>query len=252
VKKYSTLIFDAFDTVVHINLSRLPACQVHGTEIRTTAPAVHVEFERRFGHLPFEVFFDAFTKSHKEVSETRRNGLREVQNPERFRMMLRHLGMKAEGVGYETLEALSRAHMNELQKTFEVRQETFEFLEWAASRFRRAMISNFDYSPALYSSLENFGIRSVFEKITVSADIGWRKPHPVLFEKTLEDMGVKASDALFIGDQLYVDVHGALNAGMDVVWIETESQDWIPAVRPEPSYTVKSIIELIDLLEKTS
>lgn len=166
--------------------------------------------------------------------------------------MLGKLGVDAGGLGLEALEAFSLAHMTELQKTFEVRPETFDFLDWAAGRFRRAMISNFDYSPTLFSSLEHFGIRSAFEKITVSADIGWRKPHPILFERTLEEMGIQASDALFIGDQLYVDVHGALNAGMDVVWLETETQDWMPPERPEPTYTVRSIIEVIDLLEKTS
>jgi hypothetical protein len=41
---------------------------------------------------------------------------------------------------------------------------------------------------------------------------------------------------------------------MDVVWIETERQDWLPPeVRvPEckPTYTVRVISDLIDLLEK--
>jgi FMN phosphatase YigB (HAD superfamily) len=53
---------------------------------------------------------------------------------------------------------------------------------------------------------------------------------------------------------LYVDVYGALKCGMHVVWIETERQDWLP---PEvqlpawkPTYTVRVISELIDLLEK--
>ncbi|MBI4473934.1 MAG: HAD-IA family hydrolase, partial [Acidobacteria bacterium] len=112
--------------------------------------------------------------------------------------------------------------------------------------------SNFDYPPALFSSLESFGIRSAFEKITVSADIGWRKPHPILFRRTLEDMGVDASAALFIGDQLYVDVYGALNAGLDVVWLETETQDWVPDQPPKPTYTVRSIMDIVQLLEETS
>jgi HAD superfamily hydrolase (TIGR01549 family) len=249
VKDYSTLIFDAFDTVVHINLAKLPACEVRGKAVRSTAPVVHAEFRRHFGEVPFEVFYDALVQSHKEVSEVRRAQMVEIRSQERFRIMLRCLGVDADAVSPETLERFSRAHMDELRRTFEVRPETFEFLEWAASRYRRAMISNFDYSPALYQSLEDFGIRSAFEKITVSADIGWRKPHPVLFEQTLAEMGIQASDALFIGDQLYVDVHGALNAGLDVVWLETETQDWMPDERPQPTHSVRSIIDIIDLLE---
>ena len=66
-------------------------------------------------------------------------------------------------------------------------------------------------------------------------------------------MGIRPAEALFFGDQLYVDVYGALNSGMDVVWIETETQDWRP---PEvqlsackPTFTVRLISEIIELLE---
>jgi len=116
------------------------------------------------------------------------------------------------------------------------------------------MVSNFAYSPTLHESLDHFGIRSAFETVVVSAEVGWCKPHRIIFDHTLEKMRIRPDEALFIGDQLYVDVYGALKCGMHVVWIETERQDWLP---PEvqlpawkPTYTVRVISELIDLLEK--
>ena len=63
-------------------------------------------------------------------------------------------------------------------------------------------------------------------------------------------MKIRPSEALFIGDQLYVDVYGARKAGMDVVWLETERQDWAVPELVEPTYKARSIIEVIDLLEK--
>jgi FMN phosphatase YigB (HAD superfamily) len=66
-------------------------------------------------------------------------------------------------------------------------------------------------------------------------------------------MSIGPAEALFIGDQLYVDVYGALNSGMHVAWIETERQDWLvpqaqlPAFKP--TYTLGGISELIPLLE---
>jgi len=45
-----------------------------------------------------------------------------------------------------------------------------------------------------------------------------------------------------------------LKSGMDVAWIETKHQDWLPpeAQPPmcEPTYTVRIISEIIELLEK--
>ncbi len=248
--KYSTLIFDAFDTVVHINRDRLPACRVNGTSIRTTAPAIHEVYTKHFGKLDFDVFYDAFSQSFAQVSEIRRTEHREIRSQERFRLLLRVLGQEADQVPSEVLDSLTIAHMDQLQESFEVRPETLEVLDWAGSRFRRAMISNFDYAPALHKALERFGIRSAFESVIVSVDVGWRKPSRIIFDRAFEGLGILPSEALFIGDQLYVDVYGAVNAGMDVVWIETEHQDWLVPKLPEPTYKVRSIHEVIHLLEK--
>lgn len=250
---YTTLIFDAFDTVVHINLSKLPPCQVNGKLVHTTAPAVHEAYIRHFGKLDFDVFYNAFSQSFAKVREFRRTELREIRSQERFRELLRVLGHQADCVEPAVLNAFTLAHMDLLQGTFEVRPETLQVLKWAQSRFRRAMISNFDYAPALHAALDRFGIRQVFETVVVSDEVGWRKPHAIIFQQTLEQMGIRPSEALFIGDQLYVDVYGAINAGMDVVWIETEQQDYeIDARLPEPTYKVGSIKGVIDLLEKTT
>jgi putative hydrolase of the HAD superfamily len=114
------------------------------------------------------------------------------------------------------------------------------------------MISNFGHAPTLYDALDRFGIRSAFEAVMVSVEVGWCKPHRLIFERTCEHMRIRPSEALFVGDQLYLDVYGALNAGMDVAWIETRWQEWLlpDAFRPEATYKVRSILELINLLEK--
>jgi HAD superfamily hydrolase (TIGR01549 family) len=152
------------------------------------------------------------------------------------------------------VEKITKAHMRQLQGSFEVRDEVIRVLDWAKGRYRTAMISNFAYAPALYESLDNFGIRSAFETIVVSAEVGWCKPHRIIFDHTFQKMGIRPSEALFIGDQLYVDVYGALNCGMHVAWIETERQDWSPPevqlLTCKPTYTFRVISELIELLEK--
>ena len=167
-------------------------------------------------------------------------------------MMLELLGHASAELSGDPVEKITKAHMRQLQESFEVRPEALQVLDWAPARYRMAMISNFAYAPALYESLDHFGIRSAFETVVVSAEVGWCKPHRIIFDHTFEKMGIHPKEALFIGDQLYVDVYGALNSGMEVVWIETETQDWLP---PEvqlpacrPTYTVRVISELIDLL----
>src|SRR5437870_8317467 len=251
---YTTLIFDAFDTVVHINESKLPTYRIDGKVVPTTAPAAHDAYTQLFSKLDFDVFYAAFSQSYTHVTTRRRADLREIPSPERFKIMLDLLGHPAADITDEVIEIITKAHMAQLQEAFEVRPETVEVLEWSKARYRTAMISNFAYAPTLYDALDRFGIRSAFETIIVSAEIGWCKPHRVIFEQTFDRMGIRPSDALFIGDQIYIDVYGSLSCGMDVVWIQTERQDWSP---PEvaihtcrPTYTVRSISELIRLLEE--
>jgi putative hydrolase of the HAD superfamily len=254
--KYTTLIFDAFDTVVHINESKLPVYPADGKSVPTTAPAAHAAYVSLFGKQDFDVFYDAFSQSFRQVTTRRRADLKEILSQERFKIMLQLLGHHENEITDEAVETITKAHMAQLQEAFEVRPEVLKVLDWAKTRYRTAMISNFAYAPALYESLDHFGIRSAFETIIVSAEVGWCKPHRIIFDCAFEKMGIRPSEALFMGDQLYIDVYGALNAGMDVVWIETERQDWLP---PEvqvptckPTYTVRLISEVIDLLEKKS
>ena len=248
--EYTTLIFDAFDTVVHINRAKLPTCTINGKPIQTTAPAVHAAYTGHFGKLDFDVFYNAFSQSFLQVSDIRRNEHREIRSQERFRVLLGILGHDTRRVEPDVLDNLTETHMNRLQESFEVRPETLEVLEWAGRRFRRAMISNFDYAPALHKALDRFGIRSAFESVVVSVEVGWRKPHRIIFERSFNELGIRPSEALFIGDQLYLDVYGAIRAGMDVVWLESEHQDCLGPEIPEPTYKVRSIGEVIGLLEK--
>ena len=250
---YTTLIFDAFDTVIHINTSKLPVIRIDGQETPTTATAVYDAYRGLFGEIDFDVFYRAFSQSFSRATALRRVDLKEILSQERFKMMLDLLGHPQDEVTDAAVEKITRAHMRQLQQSFEVRPETLQVLDWAKSRYRTAMISNFAYAPALHESLDHFGIRSAFETVVVSAEVGWCKPHRIIFDHAFEKMGIRPAEALFVGDQLYIDVYGALNCGMHVAWLETKQQDWAPPDVPistlKPTYTVRIISEIINLLD---
>ena len=255
---YTTLIFDAFDTIIHINESKLPSHRIDGNSVPTTAPAVHAAYTNIFRKLDFDVFYRAFSQSYVQAASKRRADLKEVSTQQRFKTMLDLLGHPSHEITDDVIETITKAHMAQLSESFEVRAETIEVLHWAKPRYRMAMISNFGYAPALYDALDRFGVRSAFETIVVSVEVGWCKPHRMIFAQTFERMGVHPSEALFVGDQIYLDVYGALSCRMDVVWIETPRQDslaWLPSGIEEamckPTYTVRSISELVPLLENT-
>ncbi len=81
-----------------------------------------------------------------------------------------------------------------------------------------------------------------FAAQVVSADIGAEKPDRLFFERGLAIAQADRRRVLHVGDGLDADVNGALNAGIDAVWVNPAR----PADSPVP--VIASIAELPDLI----
>src|SRR5438552_15925294 len=124
--KYTTLIFDAFDTVIHINESKLPSLRVNGKMTPTTAPAAYEAYAELFGQLDFDVFYKVFSQSFAQVTARRRVDLKEILSPERFKVMLEMLGHPAAEITDAAVEKSTKAHMAPVQQSVEVRPEVLQ------------------------------------------------------------------------------------------------------------------------------
>ena len=249
MKSYSTLIFDAFDTVIHIERERLPEHKIGNSTGHTTAPKVYEVYTKEDENLGFQDFVSGFLESSAEAYRRRKVDLREIPSADRFRIMLELLGTDAGRAPSDLAERLAETHMEHFGPALDIRPESHQLLEWAhRAGYRLAMISNFDYSPTLFACLEKYGVRQLFEVIVVSDEIGWRKPHPKIFEHTLKQLGIAPAEALFIGDRLDIDVDGAAGVGLDSVWIDTGLQEWSPR-HAQPNHTIGSLPELRTILE---
>jgi putative hydrolase of the HAD superfamily len=80
------------------------------------------------------------------------------------------------------------------------------------------LVSNaFDPGWLLHRDLEQMGLAQRLDFSVFSSEVGMRKPHPEIFERALEALGVEPERALFVGDRLYEDVRGAAEVGMTTV-----------------------------------
>ena len=68
--------------------------------------------------------------------------------------------------------------------------------------------------------LESWELRQYFDIIVASAEIGYAKPDPRIFEKALELAGCTAQECVMVGDRLDNDMHPAKAVGMTTVWIK--------------------------------
>ena len=80
-----------------------------------------------------------------------------------------------------------------------------------------AICSNWDWD--LHEAVESAGLTGSVDVVVSSAWVGARKAHPRIYSHTLEQLGVAAEDALFVGDTWTCDVDGPRRAGMRAVYL---------------------------------
>jgi putative hydrolase of the HAD superfamily len=130
--------------------------------------------------------------------------------------------------------------------------------------------------PALFAALRERGIRigvlsntiwprdhheRIFERDEVLAlidgavytsEIAWTKPHAEAFRAALAAVGVDdPAQAVFVGDRLFDDIHGAKAVGMRAVLVpHSIIPDWQRgAVQGEPDAVVTRLSELIGIID---
>jgi FMN phosphatase YigB (HAD superfamily) len=240
---YRAVLFDLFDTLVSFDRNRLPELHVNGKVIRSTAGKLHQAFRPFAPAVGLGDFVDALMWSWQEAERIRNQDHREVGAPERLGFLVARLGLDWAGLGPEALPVLLDTHKRELSRAIVFPAHHGPFLRALKARYRLAVVSNFDYTPTALGVLEREGIADLFEAILVSDEVGWRKPKPVIFETALGRLGVGASEGLFVGDRIDIDVAGAQGVGMGSAWVNPEGVPLPPDVRP-PDFEIRDLVEL--------
>ncbi len=83
---------------------------------------------------------------------------------------------------------------------------------------RLGVVSSAVYHPFLDWTLEQFGVHAAFSTIITSASSGYYKSHPAIYQAALNALGVRADEAIHVGDSYRFDVEGAGRAGMRAIW----------------------------------
>jgi putative hydrolase of the HAD superfamily len=112
------------------------------------------------------------------------------------------------------------------------------------------LVSNaFDPGWLLHRDLEQMGLADRLDFAVFSSEVGKRKPHPAIFERALEALGVAAADAVFVGDRLVEDVRGAGELGMTTVqalWFRADES----ADGGKPDFQAFTQIDVLNVVDR--
>ena len=104
------------------------------------------------------------------------------------------------------------------------------------------------FKPSALKGLELFRLTSYFEVIIGLDDTPEHKPHPAPIEKALQELKVKASQTLMVGDSP-MDLRCARNAGVDSALVSYSLLPPEVLAAEKPTYVLKDLRDLITILQ---
>ena len=245
---YRCVIFDLFETLADFNRDRLPLIHINGEPIHSTTAVVYPLFVERYSQVSLKTFYYAFRESFDEAARLREREEREVSAYERFHLFFQKLEIPVTPDVEPFLAALLAKHMACLAEVIYTPPEHCELLEWLRPKYQLGLISNFDHGPTARAILARAGINSLFDLILISDEVGYRKPHPAIFEAACQALRITPVEAIFIGDSPAVDIAGAKGVGMAAIWLNRTGERLDESI-PRPEYTVRCLEEIKEILE---
>ena len=169
---------------------------------------------------------------------------------DRFFYPLMH-GSKVKGENLCVLaEQLSEDFLNMTTAHFSLLEGAEELVRYLAKKYPLTVVTN-GFVEVQYEKFDKSGLRECFAHIVLSEEVGCQKPNPRIFEEALRMNGLQAEDVVMIGDSWSSDIQGAINAGIDQIWIKkskeqgTKNQDTIVQTA---TYIVHNLSEVMGIL----
>lgn len=202
------VLFDMIDTLLWYDRR---ACQDHADLARDAFEAVYGGDAKALAS-----FLEVYHTVRERYARQAEISLREVDFMARMQ---------------DTFAALSPAHLLSVDRFIGRYIEGYtsqlslpkghrDVLDQMHALYRIALVTNFQYWPAIYRLLDCFGLIDLFDAVVISGEFGWRKPHPAIFHEGVKRLGVTAEEAVFVGDDLKVDIEGAAACGMDTILLD--------------------------------
>ncbi len=107
-----------------------------------------------------------------------------------------------------------------------------------------------EHTDSQLSKVRHLGLSDRIQSLTISGEIGVRKPNLEIFKVACERADVLPEAAMFVGDTIQNDIVGANRAGMTSVFINRKSDEPIPKTADEqPDDTISNLYDVLSCLK---
>ena len=156
-------------------------------------------------------------------------------NRTRFLKPLEHYGIH----DVELADHLSEDYVYWSPRIVRLVPGTMELLEYLKPKYHLHLITN-GFEEVQDTKLTLSGMKPYFETLTVSEEVGVKKPNPEIFQYALRKAHATAEESLMIGDEMAVDIDGARAAGIDTVLLNPKGEK----IDGERTFEVRNLLEI--------
>lgn len=165
----------------------------------------------------FDVFFKIYSRHNRALWESYRNKLVGKKELTRLRFQNTFDEMEISSINADTMNTL---YLNEMPKQKELNEGVIDTLDYLkAKRYHLNIITN-GFKEVQNKKIETSGLKPYFDKIFVSEEIKTPKPDRRIFEYAIKSVNAKKVNSIMIGDDLDVDVMGAIKFGIDAIYFQ--------------------------------
>ena len=160
-------------------------------------------------------------------------------NRTRFLKPLEHYGIH----DVELADHLSEDYVYWSPRIVRLVPGTMELLDYLKPQYHLHLITN-GFQEVQHTKLNGSGMEPYFETLTVSEEVGVKKPNPEIFLYAMQKAGATPEESLMIGDEMEVDIDGARAAGMDQLFFNPSGVE----TDGERTYEVRSLLDIKKIL----
>jgi putative hydrolase of the HAD superfamily len=186
----------------------------------------------------FGLFYKNYLEHNEKLWEGYRNGYIKQEDLRIKRM--RHSLLDFKIADEELAQDMSVKFLELLPTRTILFPFTKEILEYLTGRgYALHLITN-GFEEVQHRKLKYSGIDMFFKEVITSEGSGCLKPNKEIFEYAFSKANALPMESIMLGDTLEVDIQGAMNAGIDQVFVNHHGI--VTAMKP--TYTISSLKEL--------
>ena len=190
----------------------------------------------------FDGFFEKYSFHNKRLWDRYHNGFIRQEELKWKRMWHALLEYK---IGDEEMaKHLSAEYLELLPTKKQLFPYTLEILEYLQLKNYVLLLITNGFEQVQWRKLKNAGIGKYFIEVITSESACCLKPDKAIFDFAIKRASCCYEESLMIGDNLDADIQGAINAGMDTVYVNHINEP----TSLSPTYTIYHLKELETIL----